>query len=169
MDGNRKKSFCIRRRLFTANYWSNRLYKRKETKQCKFGSVKPTVKSSASKIFLECLILCCREKPIGREMTSFYCYWQNPFRFSFHILFDNPGEVYITKALICIRKQNPSRSSQKTSSCKSPFNFGQQLTGASLDTIPETIAGRISAPVPLSLGEYRYHRLSTSEWTLDCC
>ena len=41
------------------------------------------------------------------------------------------------------------------------------MTGAFLDTIPETIAGRISAPVPLSLGEDRYHRLLTSEWTLD--
>ena len=45
--------------------------------------------------------------------------------------------------------------------------FGQQLTDASLEAILETIAGRISAPVPHSLGEYRYHRLSTSEWTLD--
>ena len=107
MDGNRKKSFCILRRLFTPNFRPNRLYKRKETKQFKFSSVKPKVKSSASKIILECLILCGGEKPIRREMTSFYCYWQNPFRFSCHILFDNPGEVYITKTLICIRKQNP--------------------------------------------------------------
>ena len=170
MDGNRKKSFCILRRLFTPNFRSNRLYKNKETKQYKVGSVKPTVKSSASKIFLECLILCCREKPIRREMTSFYCHWQNPFLFSCHILFDNPRQVYITKTLICIRNKTlkySSRSSQKMSLCKSPFNFGQQLTGASLDTIPETIAARISAPVPLSFCQYRYHRLSTSESTLD--
>ena len=45
--------------------------------------------------------------------------------------------------------------------CKSPFNFGQQLTGASLDKIPETIAGRITAPVPLSLGEYLKANIDT--------